>query len=256
MTSLPLARTDGGMPAVNVHALIEKAVDAKSACDVIERLMAMEATMQARRAEAEFDAAMMLFRSQCSVIRKVKKGAVANYAPHEHIEAEIAAPREANGFYHWFGMDEASEKGFVIVWCHVKHVGGHQRSTPVKMPLPDKTRAMNDAQQYIAAHSYAKRTALVNAYGIVIAGEDVDGNTAKPKPPGPSAMRPDDPSLKAIAQELWTLLKPIRGTEANWIKANQWLWEKEILDGAIPEEAPNLTANRFREVIEKAKKAI
>lgn len=61
---------------------------------------------------------------------------------------------------------------------------------------------------------------------------------------------------KQLATELWAILKSVRGPEKNWNEANKWLWREEILDGAVPEEAPNLSADRFRQVIALAKETL
>ena len=77
------------------------------------------------------------------------------------------------------------------------------------------------------------------------------GGEVKPKPTAPA-----NNSLKALANELWSLLKPIRGTTNDWVAANNWLWREEILDGAVPEAAPKLSEKRFAEVIAKCKERL
>ena len=69
-------------------------------------------------------------------------------------------------------------------------------------------------------------------------------------------MEPPKEDLKPLAAALWDVLTPVRGKERNWHAANQWLYSKEILDGAIPEVAPELSAKRFREVIDSSRKEL
>lgn len=73
--------------------------------------------------------------------------------------------------------------------------------------------------------------------------------------PGKPVSNANEP-LKLLARELWELLRPIRGAAKDWNQCNQWLWREEILDGAIPEEAPKLSEARFREVIAKTKERL
>jgi len=68
-----------------------------------------------------------------------------------------------------------------------------------------------------------------------------------------SPAKPETDPVRELARELWGILKSVRGTEQNWNAANQWLYREEILDGAMPEEAPRLSIERFRQVIALSK---
>ena len=59
----------------------------------------------------------------------------------------------------------------------------------------------------------------------------------------------DGDEVKKLAQELWDLLKPVRGTAKNWNQINQVLWKFELLDAGIPETAPHLTVERFKKLL-------
>lgn len=249
------------MPTINIDALITKAVDSKAAVEVVKELRAMLREDQAIAAKQAFDDAMSRFQAACPVIAKSKPVQDAGgkrlyaYAPIERIE-EIIRPIEADcGFTHTFDQDVTSREGWVIVKCTITHSLGHVLQKTAMFPLGTKTQIMSNTQQYAAALTFANRRVLGNAYGLVFAGEDKDGGTTV-KPSGPSTMRPASEDLKPLARELWELLKPIRGDKPNWDAANQWLWREEILDGAIPESAPHLTADRFREAIKNARAKI
>ena len=248
----------------DVRLLLEKAVDSKAAVEVVKELRAMQREDQERRAKFDFDAALSAFQAQCPVIYKTRavpdrSGNVAyKFAPLEQIEEVIRPIERANGFTHTFNQDVESQNGWVITRCTVAHVAGHARESVSKFPLGTKTAIMSDSQQYAAALTFANRRTLANAYGLVIAGEDKDGQGHQPKPVAPNAMEPErkDDEIKRLATELWKILAPVRGTAKNWIEANKWLWKNEILDGAVPEEAPNLTVTRFEQVILKAKELL
>jgi hypothetical protein len=75
----------------------------------------------------------------------------------------------------------------------------------------------------------------------------------------PKVIDPPQDELKALKLELWAVLKPIRNPgEKTWDTANDWLWAEEILDAAKEpvERAPDLTVEKFREVIKAAKQKL
>lgn len=258
----PLANTFSDEDPIGLFKL---AIESKAGADTLERVMAVRRELRAERAQESFESALSDFQAACPVIVKEKgvktnAGAVAyKYAPIERVEEVIRPVEKEFGFNHTFDTDTASALGWVIAKCIVTHRAGHSRTSTVKLPLGTKTNIMSDTQQFAAALTFANRRALVNAYGLVLVGEDNDAQM-KVKPAGPSTLAAE-PTVKELAAELWGLLKPEMAKDPNWVKTNwgahnQWLWRNEVLDGAIPETAPDLSPKRFREVIESAKKLI
>lgn len=219
---------DVGFPAINIGALIEKAVDAKAAVEVMERLQLMRKEIRAEQAEVEFDAAMKAFQSECGPIKKVKQGQNAKYAPLEFIQSQIQQLKDRHGFSENFETDEATKPGEVIIYCEVCHVGGHKRRRKVVMPLPEKVRnrsgadCQNSSQQYMSAITYGKRAALVNAYGLVVAGEDTDCSTPQ-KPPGPA--KATKKTLEFMIQQFADIEdKAIAyAIDMGWIMPDEWM---------------------------------
>jgi hypothetical protein len=174
------------MPVINIEALIEKAVDTKSAVEVVKELRAMFLDDQRRAAEAAFNEALSAFQAECPVINKGKtvtdrsNAKLYSYAPIEKIEEVIRPVERAHGFSHTFDQDVNSQPGWVISKCIVTHKDGHQRVTISKFPLGSKTSIMSDTQVYAGALTFANRRTLANAYGLVIAGEDLDGAGDRP----------------------------------------------------------------------------
>lgn len=239
-------------------SLIKYAMD-KGNVDVgtLERLLKMRNEIQAESAKRQFDEQMKEFQSECPVVMKEKEvpdrtGKVAyKFAPIEVIEVQIRPLLRKHGFSHTFDTDTASIPGWVIAKCIVKHEAGHSEVSTVKLPLGSKTTIMSDTQVYAAAYTFANRRALCNAYGLVLAGEDMDGQTGRLKPAGPSKLKVDDTSLEPYARRLWEILIPIRGLAKNWDKANAWLREMEFIDSG--EELPyTLSIERYKEVIDKS----
>lgn len=239
------------------------AIDRNASVDVIERMMVIRRELQAEKAKAAYDSAMAAFQAACPVITKEKgvpdrSGTVAYfYSPFEDIIAKSKDCRESNKFSFELNTDLESQPGWVIAVCTVTHGQGHSRTSKAKFPLGTKTGIMSDTQVYAAALTFASRRAFCNAFGIVTAGEDSDGRIGKPKPAGPSTVQPDNIALKALASEIWKLLKPVRGAASNWDEANKWLWREEILDAANPDDAmPHLLASRMNEVLAKVKEKL
>lgn len=234
----------------DVGALMEKAIDAKSAVEVMERLQVMRREMRAERAKEMFDASMASFQSECPIITKRKSGAknAYKYAPLDDIVSQVRDLTQRHGFS--FSITSDIESGWVKALCKITHSAGHSEVSEFKVPIDNKNPMMTDPQRYGGAMTFAKRYAFCNGFGILTADEDLDGGD-KPKPQGPSTLAAE-PTVKEYAAKLWQILKPVRGTEQNWNAANAWLWRQEILDGAVPETAPQLTVKRFKEVIAAA----
>ena len=256
LSPAPVARSDSPFPTLNIEGLLEKAVDAKSAVEVIERLQVMRREMRAEQAKEAYDRAMAAFQADCPVIVKQKgvpdrSGGVAyRYAPLEDIVAQIKPFLLKHGFSYTLDTDVTSEAGWVIAKCIITHCAGHQSISSAKFPLGTKTGIMSDTQVYAAALTFASRRVLCNAFGIVVAGEDSEERMAKIKPRGPSALSGEG-NAKALVAEIWSLLEPVRGKERNWKVANQWLVDEAITTDT--EFMPDLPPERLRVIIEKIK---
>lgn len=170
--------------------LFALAIQSKAGADTLERVMAVRRELRAERAQEAFETALSAFQSECPTIVKSKgvptsSGKLAyHYAPLEQIEQVIRPFESRHGFNHTFDTDTASAAGWVIAVCRVTHRSGHSRTSTVKLPLAAKTPMMSDTQAYAAALTFGNRRALCNAFGLVIAGEDLDG-ASKEKPKGP-----------------------------------------------------------------------
>lgn len=242
------------------ESIVRFALEQKADVGTMERILAMRRELRAEQAKELFDAAMAAFQAECPIIIKSKAGAKGayNYAPLDHIVAQTKALIQKHGFS--FHVNSEVDNGWVKAICTIKHNAGHAEETTFKVPIDTRATMMNAPQQYAGAMTFSKRYAFCNAFGILTADEDLDGGN-RPKPAGPSSMAPEAtaPNLKALARELWDVLKTVRGTAKppNWIEANNWLWANEILDPANPEDkAPDLSPERFKQCIAKAKEIL
>jgi hypothetical protein len=238
--------------------LFKLAIETKAGADTLERVMAVRRELRAEHAKQAYDTAMAQFQSECPPITKGRPVPTASgkiayyYAPLENIISQVRPLMLRLGFSFSFDTNIESQPGWVIATCKVTHREGHSEVSTAKFPLGTKTAIMSETQVFAGALTFATRRVFCNAFGIVTEGEDRDGAGDKPKPKGPSALAADSEDAKPAAQELWTLLKDVRGPEKNWRQANAHLFELGILSDT--EELPHVTAQRMREIIEEFKK--
>lgn len=237
------------------QGLLRFAIERQANVETIERLMSVRRELRAEQAKEAFDRAMAAFQAECPVIDRPKSVSTNSgqkaysYAPFEHIIAMVKPCLLKHGFSYTLDTDTESAQGWVIAKCHVTHSAGHVMTSTAKFPLGTKTGIMSDTQVYASALTFASRRVFCNAFGIVTSGEDLNGATGKEKPAGPSSFAAE-PTVKEYASQLWAALASVRGPAKNWDKANQWLWDEQVIDDT--ERAPNFTAERFKAVIQKA----
>jgi hypothetical protein len=222
--------------------------------EIVERMMAVRRELNAEAAKAAFDSAIRDFQAECPPIKKNRHvEGLYSYAPFETILAIVKPTMQKFGLSFTLDTDTESKDGWVIATCRITHVGGHSDVSRGKFPLGTGTRAMSTTQIYAAALSFASRRVFCNALGIVTEGEDNDGRGGQPQPAGASKPEPPDPAREAI-KKLWVLLKPVRGTVANWTAANGWLRSQKIIGPS--QIVVDLTVEQLEEVIEKAEIAL
>lgn len=226
----------------------------------LESIVAVRRELKAEADKAAFDSALAAFQAECPKV--MKSSAVSDatgrllykFASFESIVDAVAPLMKKHGFSYQLDTDTTSQDGWVIAECHLTHCQGHCRTSRAKFPIGAGTRAMSTTQIYASALSFASRRVFCNAFGIVPVGEDNEMLGNKPKPQGPSTQAPPDLGTRQIAQDLWSLLKPVRGQERDWKKANAWMWDNAVLSDT--EAAPELSKERFKEAIEAAKKIL
>lgn len=259
---LPIQRSNP-LSGIDVGALIEKAMSGTEAVAVIERLQVLRRELHAEQAEQAFNDAMAALKAECPPLVKRRKSNVSTYAPIEDVEAVLAPFCAKHGFHHSYETDAGSLDGWVIARCIVTHRLGHTKVTTTKLPVADSPvngsgkRVTSATQQYDGAITSANRRALRNAYGVVVVGED-DDCAPKTKPRGPSKLEPDKDALRPLCKELWAAVKATgatTGQERDWNAVNQYLWKMEFLDAGAEDAAPNLSAEKFADVIKAVKGA-
>jgi hypothetical protein len=167
----------------NIMAVISRAA-ADPACDIdkLERLMAMHERMQARDAQAEFNAAMAAMQSDIPSI--AERGAIvvngqkrSDYATFEDINDVIKPIMQRHGFAITFKVENVAA-GLSVTGI-LMHRAGHRESTTMLLPL-DTSGSKNAVQAVGSSTSYGKRYVMSALLNLTTRGEDDDGHAAVP----------------------------------------------------------------------------
>lgn len=244
------------LPVVtNPLQLYAMAIQKKTDVATLERLQVLVERHEARESKKKFDAAISAFQIECPIIKRTVAGhdSKYKYAPLDHVVFQIKPLLQKYSIS--FRFTSKPSDGGTTVTCHVSAYG-HTETADAWMPKDSGKSStgrnlMSDPQQMGVALSYAQRYALQLALGIVTAGEDKDGMGPGIKQQGPSRLKPNDATLEQFAKDLWAALKPVRGPEKSWKRANEWLRENKML----PEDksAPNLTQEEFQVLLGKVR---
>lgn len=175
--------------AVSMPRLMEIAIQADKV-DALERLVALDERMSARRAAQAFSDAMARFKATCPPVPRrtentqfkvTRNGVVAprRYATLEDIEATVRGPAGACGLsFRWGDAKVDGEK--LTLTCIVSHSDGHSEASSVTLPLESRA-GCSEAQKYGAVMTYAQRYSLIHAFGLTTCDDDTDAAPAEPE---------------------------------------------------------------------------
>lgn len=167
----------------SIMAVISRAA-ADPSCDIdkLERLMAMHERMQARDAQAEFNASMAAMQSDIPSI--AERGAIvvngqkrSDYATFEDINDVIKPIMQQHGFAITFKVENVAA-GLSVTGI-LMHRAGHRESTTMLLPL-DTSGSKNAVQAVGSSTSYGKRYVMSALLNLTTRGEDDDGHAAVP----------------------------------------------------------------------------
>lgn len=148
---------------------VEKGVDPET----MSKMLDMQERIMDKKAEQEFNQAIMGFQSDCKPVKKNKSGVHGStFASLDHIAKAIAPILEKHKLTYSFESNVTD--GRMNVTCVVKHVSGHSSKSEFSAPFDDAAK-MNEMQKYASALSYARRYALQLALGLTTTDEDDDG---------------------------------------------------------------------------------
>ena len=149
--------------------------------EVLERLMDLKERDDKSKAEKAFNEAFTQFQKECPVIPKTVKGSETKggtlafkYAPLDVIEGFIKTPLNNNGLtYSW---DSSKKDTLRSTVCTITHTLGHKKSAQFESVIDPGTSLMNPLQREGSTIGYGKRNSLVLVLGLIMVGEDDDGN--------------------------------------------------------------------------------
>lgn len=172
----------------------------------LEKFLDLQVKMEERQAERELSEALAMFQSECPTIRKTKKGHNSNYAPIDEIVHIIRPILKKHGLSYSFNTNKINdnEKEMTVT---VRHTGGGKFESSYVFPALDDGGRMNSSQRGKSANSYAKRTLIENALGLVTADEDDDARRAV-----------DDPASDEQLSNIKKLMEATQTTEERFLK--------------------------------------
>ncbi len=151
----------------------------------MERLMEMYERVQAKNAEAAFNAAMTKAQSEMGRIAAdaENKQTRSHYATYAKLDKVLRPIYTSNGFALSFDEGE-SEAETSLVLCYVSHKDGHSKVYRKKMAADGKGAKGGDVMTKThasgAAMSYGMRYLLKGIFNVAIGEEDKDGNGDEP----------------------------------------------------------------------------
>ena len=179
---------------VNMQALLERAMEKNMPLDYMERLIGLLEKQRAQWARERFFSDLAEAQAEFPIVSKLHeardpdKGTAEEkkeggkllyvYAPFEDIWKEIEPIASRHGFSTTTKAKPSKHADLGIpmmaATCFVHHKDGHTEETTIEVPIGEGTRLMSGMQKYMAARSFARRYAYIDALGIAMKGEDVD----------------------------------------------------------------------------------
>lgn len=179
---------------IDTQALMQLAVQGGEAgAGALERLVALQERMEDRAAKRAFQSAMADLQSEIRPIPHTKQQTGGARSTYTEIDAIVDYMRpfwRRHGFSYTFNSLEPSE-GKIRVVCKVSHRDGHSEETSFEATIDKSARGMNDQQKDAATWSYARRYALIGAFGIVTCkadGRSHDTDGADEQGPAPVSL--------------------------------------------------------------------
>lgn len=152
----------------------------KDNADALGKLMELYERMEDRNAEKQFASDFVALKKAMPPIHAIKPvpnkdGTVRyHFAPLEEIDRILKPIALQYGFTYSFTEEQSNRPGTITKVCIVQHSSGHSARHPYSVRIGSGPPGSTESQSDGAAHSYAKRGALCDAFGIVIE-RDTDG---------------------------------------------------------------------------------
>jgi len=172
-----LVTTDGGQVATLLTLAIEKGLGVEG----LEKLVALQERVMAKKAESQMYDAMATFQRRCPSIKKSTVAKVVttgggtysySYAELDEIAYTVNPILAELGLsYTW---DSSLTDTIHTCRCTLRHVAGHHVTASFTCPI-DTQAKMNGTQKAGAALTYARRQSLISVLGLTTTDPDTDG---------------------------------------------------------------------------------
>jgi len=166
-------------PDATTDLLLKMAVDKDLDIAKLEKLVELKTKEEERFFKHEFD--NHFAEMQRDFVPAVKNKIVNDrtgsplyaYCPLETILKTYQPIINRHGFSYRWEEESIKEGKEVCVWCVVSGYG-HRERTPVEIPILPGNSFTNSSQQRGSASTYGKRYSFMDAFGIIVEGEDDD----------------------------------------------------------------------------------
>ena len=227
-----VAVSETAVPSVAsmLQAVIQGGVSNENVA-ALEKLVGLYERMQDRDAAKAFAASFSALQAEKHRVKATKvipgrNGEMrSSFAPFEEIDSQLQPLAQKHGFTYSF-KEGPFDQGRICKICVVTHAGGHTRENPFSVRIGCGPPGCTESQADGAAHSYAKRGALCDAFNIVVVGIDKDGD---------ARMEGDKVTTitKAQAEELEHRVKMTNSNVASFLQLGG-LSDADVKAGAFP----------------------
>lgn len=185
--------------------LIEKVVtNPQISVEKIDALWKMQQQIEDRRAEQEFDAAMISAQADIQALAwdKLNLTNQSRNVSYPKIDKMLRPVREKYGFTQSYDTEPGPSPDFVLACCDVAHKGGHRRRFRLPMPIdpngPKGGGVMTKPQAVSSGMSYSMRNLAKMIWNIpmLVDKDDTDGNL-----PYETITANQAADLRALAEE-------------------------------------------------------
>lgn len=220
---------------LSVEGLLALAVKGGATAESLERLISLQERASVALARSAFVRAMAELQSELPIIKKLKEGVVAKFAPLEDVVEMTRSIIKKHGFsYRW--NTSQTDKNIRVV-CIATHVNGHSEETEMTSEIEEVVtgresgRATKSAPQRVASTiTFLKRYTFINMFGVVVAGEDFDGRMGRLTGPVAGAVKSSSMTSKAKIVHLLKLLGEEVGSKEEIVDAVERLAHLDVLD--------------------------
>lgn len=172
---------------------------------MLKELVAMDAKQQFSRAFIQLQSEIPKIKAT-RVVPDKQGNPKFSFAPLEDIDRDLRPLALRFGFTYSFGEIENPPQGRIGAVCIVRHTGGHENSNSYTVRIGNGPPGSSESQADGAAHTYAKRGALCDAFCIIVEKQDND------------ARNEGGVISKEYADELEHRLKMINGNVPQFLK--------------------------------------